>query len=190
VNKPFLIFLFITFLCGPLFVAAQENTIGALIVSDTVKKSKSGDINPLAPAKASFYSAIFPGMGQLYNKKYWKMPLVYAAIGTSVYFYVSNGDKYHEFRDVYKQRLAGVSNPEYDYLDNDRLIRAQQFYQRNRDLSVLVTAAFYVLNIIDANVDAHLMQFNVDDDLSFNPTINTNDFNSKPSIGFTINYKF
>ena len=188
-NKLFAIF-FIGFLLGNSSLFAQANPNGDLIVSDTIKKSKSKEINPLAPANAAFYSAIFPGMGQLYNKKYWKMPLVYAAMGTSIYFYSTNNTKYHEFRDVYKRRLAGYNDDKYQFLDEDRLIRAQRFYQKNRDISVLVTAAFYLLNIIDANVDAHLMQFNVDDDLSFQPSYFQNDLNSKPNIGVTLNYRF
>lgn len=161
------------------------------IVQDTAKTvSKKGEINPLSPAKAAFYSGIFPGLGQAYNKKYWKMPLVYGAIGASVYSYVWNNSKYHEFRDVYKRRLAGYTDDEYRFLNDERLIRAQRFYQKNRDLSALITGVFYVLNIIDANVDAHLMQFNVDDDLTFAPQLYRDELYNKPSIGFSVNYKF
>lgn len=188
-NKLLAIF-FICFLFGSTTLLAQVNSGTDLVVTDTVKTSKSNDINPLAPAKAAFFSAIFPGMGQLYNKRYWKMPLVYGAIGTSVYFYATNNTKYHEFRDVYKRRLAGYTDDKYPFLDEDRLIRAQRFYQKNRDLSALITVGFYVLNIIDANVDAHLMQFNVDDDLSFEPAYFQNGLDSKPNIGFTLNYRF
>lgn len=78
----------------------------------------------------------------------------------------------------------------YGNLDNDRLIAGQRFYQRNRDLSVIVIAAFYILNIVDANVDAHLIQFNVDDDLSLSPNIQQNEIDYKHSIGLSLNYKF
>ena len=148
------------------------------------------EINPLAPAKAAFYSAIMPGLGQAYNKKYWKIPVVYIAMGTSIYFYNKNNALYNEFRNAYKDRLAGHPNPQYDYLDNDRLIAAQRFYQRNRDLSILVTVGFYVLNIIDANVDAHLAQFNVGNNLTLNPTFETDNFNAEPTVGLALNYKF
>ena len=73
-------------------------------------------INPLSPAKAAFYSAILPGLGQAYNKKYWKIPIVYGAIGTGVYFYVTNNKEYNRYRDAYKSRLAGFTNDEF-YLD-------------------------------------------------------------------------
>lgn len=180
---------FTVFLFASVTVCAQGGEM--TIVQDTTKiKPSSNDIDPLSPAKAAFYSAIFPGLGQAYNKKYWKMPLVYGAIGASVYFYVWNNDKYHEFRDVYKRRQAGFTDDAYPFLDDDRLIRAQKFYQKNRDISALITGLFYILNIVDANVDAHLMQFNVDDNLTFSPQIYRSEFDYKANIGFTLNYKF
>ncbi len=185
--EKYTLILLLTFLLGTNAVIGQVKEEPILISKDTVKDK---EINPLAPAKAAFYSAILPGLGQAYNKKYWKVPVVYVALGTSLYFYSSNNTKYHEFRDAYKGRLAGHPNPQYDYLDNDRLIAAQRFYQRNRDLSLLITAAFYVLNIIDANVDAHLGQFNVNNNLTLNPTFEPNNFNAKPSVGLALNYQF
>lgn len=161
--------------------------IGNVIVAKDTTKLQ--EIDPLRPSKAAFYSAILPGLGQAYNKKYWKIPLVYGAIGTSMYFYLDNNKKYHSYRDAYKKRLLGLPD-EYDYLDDSRLIAAQRFYQRNRDLSLLVTIAFYVLNIVDANVDAHLTQFNVSEKLSLAPDIYQNEFTAKPNIGLTFNYKF
>lgn len=175
------------FSCGSHLAFGQEKSDAVLITKDTLK---SQDINPLAPAKAAFYSAILPGLGQAYNKKYWKIPLVYGALGTTLYFYASNNDKYHEFRDAYKDRLAGKSNPKYDYLDDSRLIQAQRFYRRNRDLSMLLTVAFYALNIIDANVDAHLGQFNVNDNLSFRPNLYPDERYLKPTFGMALNYQF
>src|SRR6476620_577953 len=164
---------------------AQENN-GVLIMKDTVK---SEEIDPLKPAKAAFYSTILPGLGQAYNKKYWKIPIVYGALGASLYFYSTNNTKYHQYRDAYKRRLAGYNDDEFQYLDNRRLIDGQRFYQRNRDLSLLITAAFYILNIVDANVDAHLIQFNVSDKLSLAPEIYQNEFNYRPNLGFAVNYK-
>lgn len=181
----YLFILFLTFICGT--AVSQVKSEPILVSKDTLKDK---EINPLAPAKAAFYSAILPGLGQAYNKKYWKIPIVYAAIGTSLYFYADNSKKYHEFRDAYKERLAGKTNPKYDYLDSDRLIEVQRFYQRNRDLSLLITVAFYILNIVDANVDAHLGQFNVNDNLTLNPTLEQNNFNAKPGVGLALNYTF
>ena len=168
---------------------AQKKANDGLIVIDTnaVKKIV---INPLAPSKAAFYSAIFPGMGQAYNKKYWKMPLVYGALGTTIYFFVNNNKKYNQYRDAYKRRLEGYTDDNFRYLDDSRLISAQKFYQKNRDLSALLTGLFYILNIVDANVDAHLSQFNVSDKLTLEPDVLRNDLTYSRNLGFKLSYNF
>lgn len=186
-NKITFIGLFL-FVLGNTTVFSQVKTETALVAKDTVKKSI--DIDPLTPAKAAFYSAILPGLGQAYNKKYWKIPLVYGAIGTSLYFYSDSNKKYNQYRDAYKRRLEGYTDDQFSYLDKSRLIAGQKFYQRNRDLSALFIAAFYVLNIIDANVDAALIQFNVNDGLSVRPNINVNGVTLEPNMGLTVNYHF
>ena len=172
---------------GNTLVFAQVKSETILASKDTVK---SQEINPLAPAKAAFYSAVLPGLGQAYNKKYWKIPLVYGAMGTSLYYYTWNNRKYNQYRDAYKNRLAGYNNDKFQYLDDSRLIQAQRFHQRNRDISLLLTVGFYILNIVDANVDAHLLQFNVNDNLSLHPKIDQNDINYKTNLGLALNYKF
>ena len=175
------------FILGNATVFAQAKKEALLVAKDTLK---SNNIDPLTPAKAAFYSAILPGLGQAYNKKYWKIPLVYGAIGTSLYFYIDSNKKYHQYRDAYKRRLEGYSDDNFTYLDNARLISGQKFYQRNRDLSALFVVAFYALNIIDANVDAALIQFNVDENLSIRPIIYPNDVTFKTNVGLTLNYNF
>ncbi|WP_426064248.1 DUF5683 domain-containing protein [Flavobacterium sp. DSP2-3-1] len=185
-NKIIFIVLFL-FTVGNTTVFAQTETEAVLVAEDTLK---SNDIDPLTPAKAAFYSAVLPGLGQAYNKKYWKIPLVYGALGTSIYFYVDNNKKYHQYRDAYKSRLEGSVTDDLAFLDNNRLIAGQKFYQRNRDLSALVTLAFYALNILDANVDAALIQFNVDENLSIRPILYPNDVTLKTNVGLTFNYSF
>ncbi|MBC5837267.1 DUF5683 domain-containing protein [Flavobacterium muglaense] len=178
-----ILFLFLT--NASVFAQAKKDAF--VTVKDTLKPN---NIDPLTPAKAAFYSAILPGLGQAYNKKYWKIPLVYGAIGTSLYFYIDSNKKYHQYRDAYKRRLEGYTDDNYSYLDDSRLITGQKFYQRNRDLSALFVVAFYALNIIDANVDAALLQFNVDENLSLKPTVYPNDVTFRPNVGLTINYNF
>ncbi|RBN50197.1 DUF5683 domain-containing protein [Flavobacterium psychrolimnae] len=185
-NKIIIIALFL-FIVGNTAVFAQTETEAMLVAKDTLK---SNDIDPLTPAKAAFFSAVLPGLGQAYNKKYWKIPLVYGALGTSIYFYVDNNKKYHQYRDAYKSRLEGYVTDDLAFLDNNRLIAGQKFYQRNRDLSALVTIAFYALNILDANVDAALIQFNVDENLSVRPVLYPNDVTLKTNVGLTFNYSF
>jgi hypothetical protein len=187
VTKIIFIALFL-FSLGNTAVFAQTDAEAVLVATDTLK---SNDIDPLTPAKAAFYSAVLPGLGQAYNKKYWKIPLVYGALGTSLYFYVDNNKKYHNYRDEYKLRLEGYKrSEEFSRLDNNQLIAGQKFYQRNRDLSALVTLAFYALNILDANVDAALIQFNVDENLSVRPVLYPNDVTLKTNVGLTFNYTF
>jgi hypothetical protein len=175
------------FVLGNIRVFSQGKTIEFEVAKDTLK---SNNIDPLTPAKAAFYSAVLPGLGQAYNKKYWKIPLVYGAIGTSIYFFSDSSKKYHQYRDTYKRRLEGYTDDKFSYLDDSRLIAGQKFYQRNRDLSALFILGFYVLNIIDANVDAALIQFNVNENLSVKPNIYPNDVTSRTNMGLTFNYTF
>ncbi len=178
-------------------VVAQEDSLQLKNTENTAieAKKKYKEYNPLAPAKAAFYSAILPGLGQAYNGKYWKIPIAYAGLGVGVYFYMNNDKQYDRYRDAYKRRLAGFEDDEF-YVDGvqrvstDALIRAQKFYQRNKEVSLLVTAGIYILNIIDANVDAHLQQFNVSEDLSFKPAINFDEHSGKSRYGLSLNYNF
>ena len=159
------------------------------VVLDNVVKSKP--IDPLAPSKAAFYSAVLPGLGQAYNKKYWKIPIVYAALGTGIYFYIDNKNEYNRYRDAYKRRLAGFTDDEfYGNISNDALIRAQKTLRRNTEVSLLVTIGIYALNIIDANVDAHLLQFNVDEYLAIKPLFNFNELDASTNLGLTLGFKF
>ncbi|WP_282044052.1 DUF5683 domain-containing protein [Winogradskyella flava] len=154
------------------------------------------EIDPLRPSKAAFYSAIFPGAGQAYNKKYWKIPIVWGAIGTGVYFYIRNDKQFDRYRDAYKRRLAGFTDDEFSdengtpLISDDGLIRAQQTFRRNKEVSLLITLGLYALNIIDANVDAHLLQFNVDENLSLSPHYQYNQMENSSDLGLTLNFKF
>ncbi|WP_281297154.1 DUF5683 domain-containing protein [Flavobacterium limnophilum] len=187
-NKIFFIGLLFFFLGSQSVFSQKKTDETALIAKDTLK---SNDIDPLTPAKAAFYSAILPGLGQAYNKKYWKIPIVYGAIGTSLYYYIDSNKSYNQYRDEYKRRLEGFGRgEELARYDDATLISAQKFYQRNRDLSALFVVGFYVLNIIDANVDAALIQFNVNENLSLKPNIYLNDVTSRTNVGLTFNYNF
>jgi hypothetical protein len=164
-----------------------------IIANETLVKR---ELDPLRPSKAAFYSAVLPGLGQAYNKKYWKVPIVWAAIGTGIYFYVSNDQQFDRYRDAYKRRLAGFTDDEFygqgqtPLISNDGLIRAQQQFRRNKEVALLVTIGLYALNIIDANVDAHLLQFNVDENLSFRPHYQYNPMEHSSDLGLTFNFKF
>ncbi len=178
-------------------VSAQQDSLAISSEKASEKELKEKDYEPynaLAPAKAAFYSAIVPGLGQAYNGSYWKIPIAYAGLGTGVYFYLENDKEYNRFRDAYKNRLAGRPDEftvdGVQQISNDRLIDAQEYYQKNKEISILVTVGVYILNIIDANVEAHLRQFNVDEDLSVKPGLDYDALSGKTNYGLTLNYRF
>lgn len=187
------LFLFFVFICLANPLLAQEDSLRVktdkVLLEKTPQETKP--YNALAPAKAAFFSAVLPGLGQAYNGKYWKIPIVYAALGTGIYFYIDNNNAYHRYRDAYKRRLAGYEDDEFQgLLSNATLIEAQKQAQRQKELSLLITVGIYVLNIIDANVDAHLQQFNVNEDLSFEPAINRNEITGAHDYGLSLNFNF
>lgn len=182
-------------------VAQEEDTLSVATAADEIIVKKEKDYKPynaLAPAKAAFYSAILPGLGQAYNGKYWKIPIAYAGLGAGIYFVIDNDKQLDRYRSAYKRRLAGFNDDEFSNpipggnprVSTDGLIRAQKFYRRNKELAILVTAGIYALNIIDANVDAHLQQFNVSEDLSLRPAVNFDQFTGKAGYGLGLNFNF
>lgn len=123
-----------------------------------------------SPQKASVYSAILPGAGQVYNKKYWKVPIVYSALGSAAYFTYDNGNKYKQYRDALLLRQDGETDEYNGVYTDSQLITIMEYYERNKEISIIMTAAVYILNIVDASVDAHLFDFDVSEDLSLNTT--------------------
>ena len=190
IKRSLLIFSFIFCLTTSLFSQVEEiiKSKDSIIVLDQ-------EINPLAPSTAAFYSAILPGLGQAYNKKYWKIPVVYAALGTSTFFYIDNNKKYNQFRDAFQLMESGKPH-EFDgidgntFLSRDALVRAQTRYKEDRDLSLLITAAIYVLQIVEASVNAHLSSINTNDDLTFNPQIIIDPITNKAIGGMVLTYNF
>jgi hypothetical protein len=173
-------------------IVVDAKTKRLLIAQDSI--ANLYDAN--RPSKAAFYSAILPGLGQAYNGKYWKIPLVYGALGGSVYAYIFNDREYNRLRTAFQIRLSGGTNDEFSNEDGTPIItnagleRAQKTSQRNKELSLLITAAFYAVQIIDANVDGHLSQFDVDRNLSFKPYLDYNQSASGTSYGFALSFTF
>lgn len=156
----------------------------------------SDKYNPLSPSKAAFYSAIFPGGGQIYNGKYWKAPIVWGAMGASAYFYFDNSNQYDRYRTAFKLRKQGLKD-EFTRDDGTVLIStaglesAQKTLRKNRDLSLLTGVLLYVLQIVEASVNAHLLQFDTDDSLSIKPVITPDPlFIEAPKVGLTFKYSF
>jgi hypothetical protein len=122
-----------------------------------------------SPNKALLLSAVLPGAGQFYNKKYWKIPVLYAGFAACGYFIKFNDIRYQKYRKAYIQRVDGDSltiDPYVNLYTDANLLDLKNYYRRNRDLTIIITVAVYVINLLDAYVDAHLFNFNVNDNLS------------------------
>ncbi|RMZ58812.1 hypothetical protein D1632_14625 [Chryseobacterium nematophagum] len=148
----------------------------------------------LNPTKAGLYSAVFPGLGQYYNKKYWKIPIVWGAVGAGVGIAIWNDNQYKKYREYYVAKLNGTPNEFVDsrpFLDKVALGNAQDRAKRQRDYAIAITGLIYILNIVDAVVDAHLYESRHDPDLTFNPTIIQDQYGiTPPKTGLSLSYRF
>lgn len=120
------------------------------------------------PKKAGLYSAIVPGTGQLYNRQYWKIPVIYAGVGAAVYFIQYNYKQYQTYRKAYIGRLNNPT-PTDEFVNiysTPALQQLQDGYKRYLDMSILFTGLGYTLQVIDAVVFAHLKNFDISRDLS------------------------
>lgn len=160
-----------------------------------------------SPKKASMYSAILPGLGQAYNKKYWKIPVIYAGFAALGYFIYWNNDNYQIMKRAYSDFTD--DDPETNsYLDldgaqyydlgtepddtnfKDALTKQQSYYRRNRDLLIISTVGFYGLQIIDASVDAHFFDFDISEDLTLNWQPTMQYFNQQTVYGINCTFTF
>ena len=153
---------------------------------------------PHSPAKAAYYSAVLPGLGQIYNKKWWKVPIVYAGLGGIGYAIYYTADRKNLYRDEYLARTRpgyGALNPELAQItDNAQLLTRKNNTRRYMHLSIIVGCLWYVLNIVDANVDAHLIDYdeNIKDDLSFevHPYLQLQDASAPTNGGVRLSLSF
>src|SRR5687768_13216161 len=198
----------------PLFAAAQrkdslivKDSSGNITIGnkpDTSRPVKADSVTKRkhSPRQAAIRSAILPGLGQIYNRKYWKVPIVYAAIGIPIYTFFDNRRWYNRTRYALTVLSNGPNDP--DYADNLAKVHSQLQYfvenskepsllnyrnefRKNMDYSILFTLLFWGLNVVDATVDAHLKGFNVNENLSMQvkPAIL-----STQSIGVSVVFKF
>ena len=144
----------------PIQTNAQENDNA----EDTVLVKKH------SPTRAAVYSAVLPGLGQAYNKKFWKIPIVYAGFTVFIYFIISNNQEYQQYNDAYRYVATGDTT----YTDNELVFQyseeqlrdSRDFYKRNMELSIILGSIWYILQIVDASVDAHFFEYDISDDLS------------------------
>jgi hypothetical protein len=119
------------------------------------------------PKRAGLYSAILPGAGQVYAKKYWKVPIIYAGLITSAYYIKENHTLYNLYKQTYINRWNGNRTDEFTNRYTDaNLLTLTEHYRRNTEVSALLFTLTYVLNIVDASVSAHLFDYDVSEDIS------------------------
>ncbi|MEP0712763.1 DUF5683 domain-containing protein [Algoriphagus sp.] len=157
------------------------------------KESKSQpdySLLPKNPKKATILSAILPGAGQVYNGKAWKVPLIYGGIITDVYFINFNNRRYQ----IFKQALADFDDDlptDFPSLNRDGLVRNVNYWRKSRDLCYLLLVGIYALNLIDANVDAHLSGFDVTDEIALKIEPHYESFSSNnKSVGVSLKLNF
>lgn len=174
--------------CSSVKLAAQatdsiaKNKALAKAAADSSKKAALKNFNPRI---ATIRSAIAPGLGQIYNKKYWKLPLVWGALGTTAGVYLYNVKNYRSLRQAYifltdnDPSNDNDINPDFRNLSPEAIRSYRNSFRQNVDYSVLFFLLFWGLNVVDATVDAHLKAFDVDDNLSlqlkpgYSPLANT-----------------
>ncbi len=124
-----------------------------------------------SPTKATWMSAALPGLGQYYNGKYWKIPIIYAGFSSMLFFVAQNKYEYNRYKEAYAISVEmpegeTSNNPLVDNYNTEQLLSQREYYQSNLELSYILTGIFYLLQIVDATVDAHLYEYDIDDDLS------------------------
>lgn len=176
--------------------------LGCISLSFGQQKKQSNRNNPStestkpvvkehSPKKAVLLALALPGAGQIYNKKYWKLPIVYGGLAASTAYLVYNHDKFKGFDKALTQRMNGEEDkyPQYDVGDLEQNILN---FRNERDRAILITAGVYLLQVVDAYVDAHLFNFDVSDDLTlnvnpaFNYDLRTESLQSGISLNFSL----
>lgn len=122
-----------------------------------------------SPKLATVMSAVIPGLGQVYNRKYWKPPVINAVFGVLGYFYIINHKEYKVYKNEYGYRVRSDSahiDPSLSGYSNEDIVLIRDYYRRNVEITLILAGVWYVLNVIDANVDAHLFTYDISDNLS------------------------
>jgi hypothetical protein len=172
----------------------QQDSLKVTTDSSQVKKKKTPKVRQATiPWKAALMSGIVPGLGQIYNRKYWKLPIVWGALGTTGYFIVDQHIKYIGFRDAYRtwvnDTLIVPGYEQYQYNPTGMKTERDNF-ERTRNILTIVAVALWTLNIVDAAVDAHLSTFDISPNLSMKiqPATFFNTWQPSPAVGVTVTF--
>ena len=162
-----LIFIFVSFFLFNQQTIQAQNQQSFQVNNDSVYRYFPDH----SPSKATWMSAALPGLGQFYNGKYWKIPIIYAGFSTMLFFVGQNKYEYNRFKEAYAISVEiadpkSSNNPLVRTYDSENLLLQREYYQSNLELSYILTGVFYLLQIVDATVDAHLYDYDIDEDLS------------------------
>lgn len=144
------------------------------------------------PTKAALYSLLVPGLGQIYNGEYWKVPLYWGLIGGGVKYYFDNRRNYERYRSIYHEATSEDPTVTAPPISAENAKYYRDVFRRYRDYSVLATTLFYLLQVIDANVFAYMQDFELTDDISMrmSPAVITPDYAFNPAVGLSVGIKF
>ncbi len=189
------ILLIFVFGCISIISWAQDQPI--LIDDSTFVRAEENaelftEVSELDPQRAALLSALLPGLGQVYNKQYWKVPIVLAGMLTFGHFINYNNNVYHGLRNAALLTAKGQPNPYQSIISTESsLVRSRDVFRRNRDFLIIIGSAFYILQIVDAHVSAHLEEFKVNDKLAFSiePSIQSTPLLSQ-AVGVSFVLKF
>lgn len=174
-------------------VSTKSSKSDVEVLTDIQESNAPVKTQKFNPTKAGLYSAVLPGLGQYYNKKYWKIPIVLGGIGTGVGITLWNQKQYNRYRNAFIAELNGQTHEfsEIPGITADALGRTQDRAKRQRDYAIAITGLVYVLNIVDAVVDAHLYEGRNDPDLALKPTVIFDEFGKQNSkAGLSLSYNF
>jgi len=149
-----------------------------------------------SPRKASIYSAVLPGLGQAYNRKYWKIPIIYGGFGAIYYITNENNREYRKFLEAYRyvvnQDTFAINNDYVGRYNEQQLLSGKNYYRRNLEIGYILAGVLYVLNIIDASVDAHLFYYDVSENLTMRlePAVLNDPMAAKPIGGLSLTFRF
>jgi hypothetical protein len=171
-------------------VQGQTDSLGRTPKEQLKKEGEELAILPKDPKKATLLSALLPGAGQVYNGKSWKVPILYAGILTDLYFVNYNHRRYENFRDALFALDKGEPN-QFPSLNRAALVRNVDYWRQNRDLTILLLLGIYALNLVDANVDAHLSGFDISEDLALQvaPQLGTVYASNSMGVSLTLRFK-
>jgi len=154
--------------------------------------SYKGETRHPSPAKATVYSLLLPGLGQIYNGEAWKVPLYWGLIAGGAYFWHDNNVQYKRWKWIHNMATTDDPTVERPPQSGETAKYYRDVYRRYRDYSILATALFYLIQVIDANVFAYMTDFEVSDDLSLHvePSVQTLQYAAAPAVGMTFGLKF